>query len=137
MFCFAGVAVKNLIFWRSFDNVFRSHCKGIIWRLDWWIISKHNKLFFRSSCPEVFYKKEVLKKFKNFTGINLCRSLFFDEVATLFKKQTPAQVLSCEFCETFKNTLFRKHIRTTASVFFSQIGNNKITSTKAVPRRCL
>lgn len=111
MFCFAGVAVKNLIFWRSFDNVFRSHCKGIIWRLDWWIISKHNKLFFRSSCPEVFYKKEVLKKFKNFTGINLCRSLFFDEVAdlgpvNLWKKRLQHKCFPVSFAKCLKEHLF-------------------------------
>ena len=28
---------------------------------------------------------------------------------------TPAQVLSCEFCEIFKNTLFTEHLRETAS----------------------
>ena len=28
---------------------------------------------------------------------------------------TPAQVFSCEFCETFKSTLFTDHLRVTAS----------------------
>ena len=32
------------------------------------------------------------------------------------KKETLAQVFSCEFCEIFKNTFFTEHLRTTASV---------------------
>ena len=31
------------------------------------------------------------------------------------KKETLAQVFSCEFCEIFKNTFFIEHLRTTAS----------------------
>ena len=31
------------------------------------------------------------------------------------KKETLAQVLSCEFCEIFKNTFFKEHLRTIAS----------------------
>ena len=36
----------------------------------------------------------------------MCQSLFFNKVAGLFKKETLAQVLSCDFCEIFKNTFF-------------------------------
>ena len=32
------------------------------------------------------------------------------------KKETLAQVFSCEFCEIFKNTFFTEHFRETASV---------------------
>ena len=32
-----------------------------------------------------------------------------------FKKETPAQVLSCKVCETFKNIYFEEHLQTTAS----------------------
>ena len=32
------------------------------------------------------------------------------------KKETLAQVFSCEFCEIFKNTFFKEHVRATASV---------------------
>ena len=31
------------------------------------------------------------------------------------KKETLAQVFSCEFCEIFKNTIFIEHLQTTAS----------------------
>ena len=42
---------------------------------------------------------------------------FFNKVAgcNFIKKKTLAQVLSCGFCEMFKNTFFTQHIRTTAS----------------------
>ena len=32
------------------------------------------------------------------------------------KKDTVAQVFSCEFCEISKNAFFREHLRTTASI---------------------
>ena len=35
--------------------------------------------------------------------------------ATLFKKETLAQVFSCEFCEIPKNTFFTEHLWATAS----------------------
>ena len=34
--------------------------------------------------------------------------------ATLLKKETLAQMFSCEFCEISKNTLFQEHLWTTA-----------------------
>ena len=57
----------------------------------------------RSSRPEVFYKKRVLRNFAKFTEKYLCQSLFFDKVAGL--ALTLAQVFSCEFSEISKNTL--------------------------------
>ena len=46
----------------------------------------------RSSRPEVFYEKGVLRNFARFTGNHLCQSLFFNKVAglrpaTLLKKR--------------------------------------------------
>ena len=40
----------------------------------------------RSSCPEVFYKKGVLRNFTKLTGKHLCQSLFFNKVAGLCLK---------------------------------------------------
>ena len=37
----------------------------------------------RSSRPEVFCKKEVLKNVTKFTGKHLCQSIFFNKVAGL------------------------------------------------------
>ena len=47
---------------------------------------------YRSSRPEVFCKKGVLRNFAKFTGKRLCQSLFFNKVAglrpaTLLKKR--------------------------------------------------
>ena len=37
----------------------------------------------RSSRPEVFCKKAVLRNFGKFTGKHLCQSLFFNKVAEI------------------------------------------------------
>ena len=58
---------------------------------------------YRGSRPDVFCKKGVLRNFTKFTGKHLCRSLFF-------KKETLAQVFSCEFCEISKNAFFTEHV---------------------------
>ena len=58
---------------------------------------------FRSSHPEVFCKKDVLRNFTKFTGKDLYQSLFFNKV---IKKETLAQVFFCEFCKISKNTFF-------------------------------
>ena len=65
----------------------------------------------RSSRPEVFCKKRVLRYFIKFTGKYLCQSLFFTKV-----KETPAQVFSCEFCEISKNTFSYRTSLVVASV---------------------
>ena len=49
----------------------------------------------RSSSVEVFYKKDVLKFYKFHKKTTARESLF-----------TPAQMLSCKICETFKNRYY-------------------------------
>ena len=71
-------------------------------------------------------KKGVLKNFAKFTGKHLCWSFFFNKTAgrrsvTLSKKETLAQVFSCQFREVFKSTIFTEHYRMTASCFLSII----------------
>ena len=61
----------------------------------------------RSSRPEMFCKKGVLRNLTKFAGKHLFQILFFNKVAglrpeTLLKK-TLAQVLSCEFCKNSMN----------------------------------
>ena len=51
--------------------------------------------------------KRVLRNFAKLTG-PVPESL-------LIKKETLAQVFSCEFCEIFRKTYFTEHLRTTAS----------------------
>ena len=73
---------------------------------NWWVLHWPFKPFskHRSSRPEVFCKKGVLRNFGKFTEKHLCQILFFSKVETL------AQVFSFEFCEVSKNTRsFRTH----------------------------
>ena len=60
---------------------------------------------FRSSRSGVFCKKGVLRNFTKFTGkyLRQSQSLFFNKV-DFIKKETLAEVFSCEFYEIFKNT---------------------------------
>ena len=91
----------------------------------------------------MFYKKGVLRNFAKFTGTHLRQILFFNKVAGLkpatllkkrpeacnfVKKETPALVFSCEFCEISKYTCFTEHLWATASdstkVLFCTSGQN-------------
>ena len=60
-----------------------------------------------------------LKNFTKFTGKHLCLTLFLIKLQPsdlqVFKKETPTQVFSREFCEIFRDTIFTEHLRTTAS----------------------
>ena len=56
----------------------------------------------RSCRPGVFSATGVLKKFAKLAGKHLCQSLL---ACKFIKKETVAQVFSCEFCEISKNTL--------------------------------
>ena len=65
----------------------------------------------RSSRPDVFCQKGVLRNFAKFTGKHLSQRLFFNKVApggacNFIKKESLGQVFSCEFCEISKNTFF-------------------------------
>ena len=66
-------------------------------------------------------QKGVLRNFTKLTGKHLYQSLFFNKVAglrptTFIKKETTAQVFSCELCEISKNTFFIEHLCTTGSI---------------------
>ena len=55
-------------------------------------VKNFNDILDRSSRPEMFCKKGVLRNFTKFTGKHLCQSLFFNKVpdlkyATLLKKR--------------------------------------------------
>ena len=80
-------------------------------------------MIYRSSRPEVFCKKGVLGNFAKFTGKHLCQSLFFNKVAggacNFIKKETLAQVFSCEFCEISKNTFSQRTPLVAASGYSS------------------
>ena len=66
-------------------------------------------------------KKGVLEISQNSQQKTCTRVIFLNKVAGLeasnvIKKETLAQVLSCEFCEISKNTFFTEHLWTTASI---------------------
>ena len=76
-------------------------------------------IFLLTKCFNMYYEqkqsprrvlwKGVLRNFAKFTGKHLCQSIFFNKVAgacNFIKKETLAQVFSCEFCEISKNTFF-------------------------------
>ena len=58
----------------------------------------------RSSRPEVFYKKGILRNFAKFTGKHLRQHQVAGQGN--FKSGSLAQVFSCEFCEISQNTFF-------------------------------
>ena len=72
-------------------------------------------LEFQKQSPEVFCRKGVLRNFTKFTGKHLYQSLLFNKVegqaCNFIKKEALAQVLSCEICETSKNTFSTEHLR--------------------------
>ena len=75
----------------------------------------------RSSHQRCSIKKGVLRNFAKFTEKHLCQSLFLNKVsglkpASFIKKETLAQVFSCEFCEISTNTFSYKTPLVTASV---------------------
>ena len=60
----------------------------------------------------------VLRNFAKLTGKHPCQSLFLIESqpCNFIKKETLAQVFSCEFCKISKNTFFTEHLWATASI---------------------
>ena len=76
--------------------------------------TKDDMLYIRSSRAEVLCKKGVLRNFAKFAGKHLFRVSFLIKLqatARIFiKKETQVHVLSCEFCENSKNTLFSLNI---------------------------
>ena len=70
-------------------------------RLCW----KLKRAIARGSHQRCSLKINIHKNFTKFTGKHFCQSFFFN------KKDTLAQVFSSKFCEIFKNTFFKEHLR--------------------------
>ena len=68
----------------------------------------------RSSRPDVFCEKDVLRNFAKFTGKHLCQSLFFNKVASgafnFIKKETLAQVFTVNFSKFLRTYFFTEHL---------------------------
>ena len=67
----------------------------------------------------MFSKIGALKNFAKFPGKHLCWNYFLINYRPgglgFYSKETPTQVLSCEYCKIFKKTYFEEHLRTAAS----------------------
>ena len=78
-----------------------------------WLIDSYVCCYsrFRRSRSQMFFKIGGLKNFTTSTGKYLCWSLFLIklEASAPVLKRTPTQVLSCEYCQIFKNRFFIKH----------------------------
>ena len=66
----------------------------------------------------------ILEISQNSQGNTCARASFLIKLQTsacnFIKRETLAQVFSCEFCESSKNTFFTAHLRATASVFLKR-----------------
>ena len=76
--------------------------------------SKHT--LYRSSHPEVFCKKGVLKNFAKFTGKNTCSRVFFNKIGglrpvTLLKKRLWHKCFLVNFAKFLRTPVFTKHLR--------------------------
>ena len=83
----------------------------------------------------VLWRKVFLKMSQNSQENNGAKVSFSTklqaEACNFIKKETLAEVLSCEFCEIFQNTFSTKYLRTTGSVeFFSCHVEHKICKAK-------
>ena len=72
--------------------------------------------FSRSSRPELFCEKDVLRNFEKFTGKHLCRRLFFNKVAglgpaTLLKKSLWHRCFPGNFAKFPRTPFFTEHLR--------------------------
>ena len=98
--------------------------------------NKINMKKFRSShwrCP---VKKSCSQKFRQIHRKRPYHSLFLIKLRAMaekrFKKETLAQVFSCEFCEISNNTLFTEHLRTTGFNVFRSFQEPLLYSTALV-----
>ena len=81
---------------------------------------------FRSSRPEVFYKKVALKNFAKFTETHLRRSLFLNKVVGLhlLKKRFQHRCFLLNFSEIFKSNLFHRTTSIAVSLFHNLPGSS-------------
>ena len=106
---------------RSLITYFEPH----LWTAD--SENQHVSDKFRSSRPELFCKKVVLRNFAKFKGEHPCHSLFFKKVAGLRLVvqvvEVLVQVFSCEYCEISKNALIHRKPPVAASANLPKDGN--------------
>ena len=77
----------------------------------------------RSSHGRCSFKKGALENFAKFTVIVFAKCTILDEACNFIKKETLAHGVSCEFCESFKNTFFTEHLRWLLLKVFNRFPN--------------
>ena len=115
-----------------FSEISNSKEVPILFFISTILIPKYNP-HTKSSHRRCSAKKGVLRNFAKFTGKHLCLRLFFKKHCTksfllriswffvqwkacyFIKKETLAQLFSCELCEISKNLFFYRHFRATTS----------------------
>ena len=116
-FCFISIAgFKLLIKLRNFD--FEVHQNTLIFfdkKMMPDLIVSCLIWFNRSSRPEVFYKKGVLRNFAKLTGKHLCQSLFFKKSAsvrpaTLLLMRLWHQCFPVNFAKFLRTSFFMEHL---------------------------
>ena len=75
-----------------------------------WVIASERSRHRRCSIEKLFLK--ILQNSQE----NTCIEVSYLITCNFIKKENPTQVLSCEFCESFKNTFFTEHFCACASV---------------------
>ena len=99
--------VLELLFWIL--NKFIAFLSTVTANFDYIFVYQ---LSYRSNHRRSSVKKDILRNFAKFTGKHLYQIPF---LTRFFKKETLAQVFSCEFCESSKDTFFTELLRTTVS----------------------
>ena len=96
----------------------------------WCILKKTSTLRNPKTVVRRCTVKKVFLKISQNSQENTCAWIFFfNRLKTLtacnfIKKETLAQMLSCESCEIFKKTYFAEHLRTTAFESGAHLSSN-------------
>ena len=85
-------------FFKVFEQFLATHTQTVS--------SRNLRFRYRSSRPEVFCKKGVLRNFAKFTGKHLCQSLFFNKVTGLGHR-----CFSVNFAKFLRTPFLIEHLR--------------------------
>ena len=99
---FLKLNCHKFLFLRKLENLFSSPFSGFF--------TTNEQTDIRSSRRRCSIWKGALRSFEKFTRKHPCQGL-----CNFIKKETLAQVFSCEFCKISKNTFFAEHAWATAS----------------------
>ena len=117
----------------EFNKLFYKQASSIIINIIESFFNKNTSLYWkvssrassRSSRPDVFCEKDVLRNFAKFTRKHLCQSLFFNKVAgmpaTLLKKRLLHRCFPVNFAKFLRTPFLKEHLRWLLLIFQSII----------------